>query len=136
MPSTTKHLAGLATIVALAAPALASAADVPRGKYRGTTNQHAKVLVKLGPFSNPPRVVRVDVWTRLACDDGTTKNDRFNQIVAFGPKLDADNKFTLSADGFTMTGQFSAKGSARGTIARTVGGCHVTGVTWRARRQT
>lgn len=135
--------AALAAAAALpAATGTASAADLKRGTYSGRTAQPAAgaarpfagaISLKLGLVSNPARIVRFSLTTRLACADGTTRDDRVGGVV-YGPRLDARGRFSYVGDGFVVRGRFKPDGTAAGTAERTVGDCSVAGVSWTARR--
>lgn len=124
------------------APAVATAAQpdaIRRGTYAGRTAQPATtpfagaISLKLGLVSNPARIVRLTLTTRLACPDGTTREDRISSVI-YGPRLDRAGRFSHVADGLELSGRFRPNGTASGTLARTVGDCSVAGVSWTARR--
>jgi hypothetical protein len=132
----------LALCAAAALAPVASAAPLRRGLYSGRTVQPAiggaapyagTISVKLGLFSSPARIIRFSLTTRLACADGTTRDDRVGSAI-YGPRLQAQGRFSYVADGLVVKGRFKPDGTASGTAARTVGDCSISGVTWTAGR--
>jgi hypothetical protein len=137
IPSTVLAVCAAAAI----APAAAPAASIERGAYEGRTAQPAsggaaayrgKILLKLGLLSNPARIVRFGLTTRLLCADGTTRDDK-TEAVIYGPRLDRRGRFSYVADGLVVSGRFKPGGTASGTLSRTVGDCSISGVSWTAR---
>jgi hypothetical protein len=122
------------------APA-AAPASVERGAYTGKTTQPAtggaepfsgSVKVSLGLLSDPARVTRIELTARLACDDGTTRDERYGKVIAFGPQLNAKGHFEHRDGGLLVRGKVGRKGKARGSFSYTVENCSVTGATWTA----
>jgi hypothetical protein len=141
----TKQLLSLSAIVLCAsavAPATGLAASpVERGRYSGTTSQPAtgggkpfagSMAISLGLLSDPARVTRVELTAQLTCADGTTRDERFGKVIAFGPQLSSKRRFTYRDGGLVLQGKFGRKGKARGSFSYTVETCSVTGATWTA----
>jgi hypothetical protein len=138
IPGALLALCAAAALAPAAAPA-AQADAIRRGTYAGRTTQPGTtpfagaISLKLGLVSNPARIVRLTLTTRLACPDGSTRDDRISSVI-YGPRLDRAGRFSHVADGLELSGRFRANGTASGTLARTVGDCSVAGVSWTARR--
>jgi hypothetical protein len=142
MNSTKRFLclsAAVLSAVALA-PAAASA-DAERGSYSGKTSQPANgdvqpftgsIKVSLGYLSDPARVTRVNLTARLRCEDGTTRDVRYEKVIAFGPQLEGKGRFVHRDGGLIVRGKFGRSGKARGSFSYTVETCSVSGATWTA----
>ena len=142
MNSTQRFLSLSAAVLSAAvlAPAAASA-DAERGSYSGKTSQPANgaaqpftgsLKVSLGHFSDPARVTRMNLTARLLCADGTTRDVRYDKVIAFGPQLDRKGRFVHSDGGLIVRGRFGRTGKARGSLSYTVEECSVAGATWTA----
>lgn len=140
--NSTKRLISLSVALICAAALLpaAASADVERGDYSGTTKQVAsagakpftgKFGISVGILSDPPRIFSIELTAKLSCEDGTTRNARYDEVI-YGPQLDSQHRFSYSDDGLELRGRFNSKGKAHGKFSYTVGTCSVTGATWKA----
>ena len=140
--NSTKRLISLsvALICAAALVPAAASADVERGDYTGTTKQAAsagagpftgKLEISLGILSDPPRIFSIDLTARLSCEDGSTRNVRYDEVI-YGPQLDSKRSFTYRDGGLDLRGRFNTKGKAHGKFSYVVDTCSVTGATWKA----
>jgi hypothetical protein len=142
MNSTKRFLFLSAAVLSAAALAPAAAsADAERGSYSGKTSQPANgdaqpftgsMKVSLGLFSDPARVTRMNLTARLRCEDGTTRDVRYDKVIAFGPQLDRKGRFVHTDGGLVVRGRFGRGGKARGSFSYTVETCSVVGATWTA----
>lgn len=137
-----KRLISLSVALICAAALLpaAASADVDRGDYSGTTKQAASVGaapftgkfgISIGILSDPPRIFSIELTARLTCEDGSTRNARYDEVI-YGPQLDGKHRFTYSDGGLELRGRFTTKGKAHGKFSYTVGTCSVVGATWKA----
>jgi hypothetical protein len=140
----TKQLLSLSAVVLCAsavAPATGLASPVERGRYSGTTSQPAtdggkpfagSMAISLGRLSDPARVTRIELTAQLTCADGTTRDERYGKVIAFGPQLSSQRRFTYRDGGLVVQGRFTRKGKARGSFSYTVESCSVVGASWTA----
>ena len=137
-----KRLISLSVALICAAALLpaAASADIERGDYSGTTKQAAsagakpfsgKVGISIGILSDPPRIFSIELTARLTCEDGSTRNVRYDEVI-YGPQLDSKHRFSYSDGGLEMRGRFNTKGKAHGKFSYTVDTCSVVGATWKA----
>jgi hypothetical protein len=138
-------------LLAALVPALAGAATPRAGYFSGPTSQ-ANVadpgdeaeagsvgfkVFKYGSFSGTERkVLSVSAMTQLTCASGEVKQDRYLVYILLGGKINKYGNFKYAGTGFTIRGHFTSRGSAKGTLSRTVGDCKAEGITWTAKRST
>jgi hypothetical protein len=138
-------------LLAALVPALAGAATPRAGYFSGPTSQ-ANVadpgdeaeagsvgfkVFKYGSFSGTERkVLSVSAMTQLTCASGEVKQDRYLVYILLGGKINKYGNFKYVGTGFTIRGHFTSRGSAKGTLSRTVGDCKAEGITWTAKRST
>lgn len=138
--NSTKRLISLSIALLCAAalvPAVA-AADVGRGDYTGSTSQPAgaapfkgKFEISIGLLSDPPQIFSIELTTRLDCEDGSTRNVKYDQVF-YGPELDGKHRFTYSDGGLQVRGRFTTHGKAHGTFSYAVDTCSISGGKWKA----
>jgi hypothetical protein len=138
--NSTKRLISLSIALLCAAalvPAVASA-DVERGSYTGSTSQPAgaapfkgKFEISLGHLSDPPRVFSIKLTATLACEDGSSRNLRYAEVI-YGPELDGKHRFSYRDGGLEVQGRFNSKGKAHGTFSYAVDTCSISGGKWKA----
>ena len=134
----------------LAAPGAAGAAVPAAGYYSGATVQPVldpaeqpyagsvdfKVFKYGSSKGTVRKILRIGATTKLRCASGEMKEDRYLVYVIFGGNINRLGKFKYAGKGFTMTGRFTTRTSAQGTLSRTVGDCKVENVRWTANRST
>jgi hypothetical protein len=145
------------TVAALAAgsllvamPGAATAAVPAAGDYVGATTQPTldpgeqpyagSVDFRVFKYGSSGRTVRkilrIGASTSLRCASGEVKEDRYLVYVILGGKINRAGKFKYAGNGFRMSGRFTTRTSARGTLSRTVGDCNAENVRWTAKRST
>ncbi len=141
--NSTKRLISLSLVLVCAAflvPAAASARDIDRGDYSGTTKQAAgegakafngRIEISVGILSDPPRIFSIELTAQLRCEDGSTRNVKYDEVI-YGPQLDGQLRFAYQDGGLDLRGRFNTKGKAHGKFSYAVDTCSVTGATWKA----
>jgi hypothetical protein len=131
-------LAGCLLVTALSTSA--NAATPRAGYYSGTTSQAGQVdfkVMKYGSFNGTVRkFLKVGAKTQLTCPSGEVKEDYFSIYILMGGKIDRYGRFKYAYKGFSFTGRFTIRTTAKGTLSRTVGDCTAQGVTWTAKKST
>jgi hypothetical protein len=141
-------IAVLVTGCTLAAMPGAAGAAVPlSGYYSGPTAQNPAEqpyvgsvdfkVFKYGSFSGTVRkILKIGATTQLRCASGEVNEDRYLVYVLLGGKIDRRGNFKYAGNGFTMSGRFTTRTSAKGTLSRTVGDCKAENISWTAKRST
>jgi hypothetical protein len=127
-------------LLATALSTSANAATPRAGYYSGPTSQAGEVdfkVMKYGSFNGTVRkFLKVGATTQLTCPSGEVKEDYFSVYIIMGGKIDRYGRFKYSYKGFSFTGRFTSRTTAKGTLSRTVGDCTAQGVTWTAKKTT
>jgi hypothetical protein len=138
-------------LLAALVPAMAGAATPRAGYFSGPTSQVNVAdpgdpaeagsigfkVFKYGSFNGTVRkVLSVSAKTQLTCPSGEVKQDRYLVYIIMGGQINKYGKFKYVGSGFTIRGKFITRGSAKGTLSRTVGECKAENVSWTANRTT
>jgi hypothetical protein len=138
-------------LLAVLVPAMAGAATPRAGYFSGATSQLDVAdpgdpaeagsvgfkVFKYGSFNGTVRKVSsVSVKSRLTCANGEVKQDRYLVYIIMGGNINKYGNFKYAGTGFTIRGHFTSRGSAKGTLSRTVGDCKAEGISWTAQRST
>ena len=127
-------------LLAALVPSMAGAATPRTGYFSGPTSQAGEVdfkVMKYGSFNGTVRkFLKVGATTQLTCASGEVKEDYFSVLIVAGGKIDRYGRFRYSYKGFSITGRFTSRTTAKGTLSRTVGDCTAQGVTWTAKKTT